>query len=55
MEAPATSEAGDGARAEATMLAVLAQTSRDIATQIKLAIEGKEKVRSHKRSQNWSK
>jgi len=48
-------EAGNNDRSEAMMLAVLAQTSRDIATQTKVAMEGNGNVRSHKRSQNWSK
>ena len=48
-------EGGKGDDSEAAMLAVLAQTSRDIATQTKVAITGKATVRSHKPSQNWSK
>jgi DNA-binding FadR family transcriptional regulator len=48
-------EAGNGDRAEATMLAVLAQTSRDIASQTKAAMEGKTNGKSQKASQNWSK
>jgi DNA-binding FadR family transcriptional regulator len=41
-------EAGNGDRAEATMLAVLVQTSRDIATQTKAAMENKANGKSQK-------
>jgi len=41
-------EAGHGDRAEATMLAVLAQTSRDIATQTKAAMENKANGKTQK-------
>jgi DNA-binding FadR family transcriptional regulator len=48
-------EARNGDEAEAAMLAVLAQTSRDIASQCKEATEDRANPRSHKRPKNWSK
>jgi DNA-binding FadR family transcriptional regulator len=48
-------QAGNDDRSEIAMLAVLAQTSQDVATQTKAAMAGKTNGRSHKRSQNWSK
>jgi DNA-binding FadR family transcriptional regulator len=48
-------EAGNGDQAEAAMLVILSQTSKDIATQTKAAMRGKAIVRSHQRSQNGSK
>jgi hypothetical protein len=37
-------EAGSGGASEAAILAVLAQTSRDIATRAKIAMKGKREV-----------
>ncbi|HXR38734.1 MAG TPA: FadR/GntR family transcriptional regulator [Terracidiphilus sp.] len=47
-------EAGKGDEAEAAMLAVLSQTSKDIATQTKAAVGGQAGARSHKRSRRRS-
>jgi len=47
-------EAGDGDASEAAMLAILKQTTKDIATQNKAAGGGRTNTRSHKRSSTGS-